>query len=450
MYRREFLKMCGLTGLATGIGTHQLSFANARTLAGKSGITPRGSAENLILVFLRGAPSHMDTFDLKLGSWTPDNFAPVTKGDLVLPSGIFPNLVQQTDKFSVLRAISGTEAVHQRASYIFETAHTYNPVFAREQPHIGSLAAFELAATRKTEDIFPAFLAMNGSVQGPGMLSSSHAAFSFSSADGIAGLTHADGEEMFAKRYASLLKTDADNRFKQSGQGAILSDYHNFFELAEKLMYESDTNEVFFPTENDLARYGENETGAACATAVKALAANRGTRIVQITQDGWDMHYDIYDEAVGGNIYQLATVLDQALATMLQDLANQPGIRGGTLLDETMVVVTGEFGRTPGQLTGNLGRDHYPYAWSALVAGGGIIPGQAFGATDDEGWTIIDPFWGQPRYISIQDLVATMYSSLGIDWTKEIQDTPSGRVYEYTPKVDGQQGFYTDIPEMFG
>ena len=443
MFRRTFLQSCGLGAVGlTSVG------ATAKTLK-SANVTPRGSAENVIFIFLQGAPSHVDTFDLKVGSWTPDDFGPATHGNLLLPEGLFPNLCQHTDKFSLLRCITGNEAVHQRASYILETAHGFNPTFAKEQPHFGSLVALEMESRRKADDIFPSFLAMNGQVQGPGMLPSTYAAFSFSANNGVAGLEHPGGEDLFRKRYDSLLKLDANHRFGEAPNGAAVTDYHNFYTLGSGMMYDPDSQEAFTVTEEELARYGDNSTGRGCAIAVKTLAKNRGTRMIQITQGGWDHHYDIYDPTQP-TIYAGTAQLDLALASMLQDLQTTPGTRGGTLLDETMVVVTGEFGRTPGNITNNLGRDHYPYAWSALVAGGGAVPNQAMGATDQEGWGIIDPFWSQLRYINMEDLIATMYSSLGIDWTKEIQDTPSGRVFEYTPKVNGVAGYYQDIVEMFG
>jgi len=446
MLRRTFIQTCGLGAVGlTSVG------ALAKTkLLKTAGVAPRGSAENLILIFLQGAPSHLDTFDLKTGSWTPDDFEPVDLGNFQMAAGLFPNLINQADKFSLLRSISGFEAVHQRASYLFETAHTFNPVFAKEQPHIGSLIAYELGGQRKETDIFPTFLSLNGQPQGPGMLASEFAPFSFRPVEGVNGLEHRGGEALFNKRYQSLLALDQQNRFQGSSNGSAITDYHNFYKLAERLMYAPDAEEAFTATEADLARYGETDTGAACAAAVKTLAKNRGARVVQITQGGWDMHYDIYNRNDPGSIYNATAELDQALAAMLEDLAATPGKRGGTLLDETLVVATGEFGRTPGALSGNAGRDHYPYAWSALMAGGGVVPGQAFGATNADGATIIDPFWSGNRYIAIQDVIATIYSSLGIDWTKEIQETPSGRVYEYTPKENGQAGYYTDIVEVFG
>ncbi len=451
MERRNFLKWLGggslsLAGLAMA-GRLQSGRAITRS---KADVTPRGSAENLIMVTLQGGPSHVDTFDLKTGAWTPSDFEAGTFGNLYLAGALFPNLSAHTDKFSLLRCLSHNEAVHQRASYLTETAHTFNPVFAKEVPHIGSLISYELAASRKDTDLLPPFVAVNGQVQGPGMLPSTYSAFGFSAEIGVPGLLHPDGEDLFRKRYESLMRFDAQNR-ASAANGYTINDYHNFYDLGQRMMYQPEVEAAFEMSEAELTRYGNNNLGIGCGVAAKMLGLNAGARVVQITSNGWDSHYDIYTGGQGqASIYNLCQPLDQALAAMFEDLAAAPGKRGGSLLDETMVVVTGEFGRTPGNLTRNGGRDHYPYAYAALVAGGGIVPNQNFGATDDEGWYVTDRFWSQNRDISIHDLIATIYSSLGIDWTKEIVDTPSGRAYEYLPKVDGDPAYYKDIVEMFG
>ncbi len=444
MLRRTFLQAAGLSVMGLTMRTQ----ASARILK-SSDVTPRGSAENLIFIFLQGAPSHVDLFDLKLGSWTPDDFEPNMFGNLHLPAGLLPNLSQQASKFSLLHSITGSEAVHARASFLLETAHNFNPVFAQEQPHFGSVMAYELFAQRRETDILPPFLSINSNIQGPGMLPSAYAAFTFSSANGVTGLTHPDGEAIFLKRFQSLLNIDGKDRLEAAAIGDRLTDYHNFYNLGQQMMYEPDATAAFTLSDQTRERYGNSETGAACALAVQALAQDRGARVVQVNMGGWDTHDNIYDRGSGTDLYTQAFELDLALASMLSDLDAMPGKRGGTLLDETLVVATGEFGRTPGNINGDLGRDHYPLAWSALVAGGGVYGNQNFGATNEDGSVITDPFWSEPRYITIQDLTATMYSAMGVDWTREIKDTPSGRAYEYTPVVGGQRGYYKDIHQMF-
>jgi uncharacterized protein (DUF1501 family) len=116
-------------------------------------------------------------------------------------------------------------------------------------------------------------------------------------------------------------------------------------------------------------------------------------------------------------------------------------------MQNTQIVMLGEFGRTPGPLNSRGGRDHHRDAMSVVMMGGGVRGGTIIGATDSNGANIIDPGWRQQRPIVIEDIVATAYSALGIDWTKSIQDTPSGRKFEYVPY--GQANLYTAIEEVF-
>nr|MDJ0839904.1 DUF1501 domain-containing protein [Acidobacteriota bacterium] len=118
------------------------------------------------------------------------------------------------------------------------------------------------------------------------------------------------------------------------------------------------------------------------------------------------------------------------LSYMLDTLAQRPGAAGGTLLDETLIVAMGEFGRTVQGLNTSAGRDHYPYAVPAFFAGGGVKGGRTIGATSTDGSYITDRGWSSSRYIGINDVVATIYSALGVDWTWRFEDTPSGRVFE--------------------
>ncbi len=110
----------------------------------------------------------------------------------------------------------------------------------------------------------------------------------------------------------------------------------------------------------------------------------------------------------------------------------------------------GEFGRTPGELTVNTGRDHYPNAFTGIFAGGGTHGGRILGATDELGAKIKDPGWHKKRPIYFEDVAATIYSSLGIDWTKKITNTPSGRDFEY---IEHQSGTHFidpgEISELF-
>ena len=118
--------------------------------------------------------------------------------------------------------------------------------------------------------------------------------------------------------------------------------------------------------------------------------------------------------------------------------------KGGLIGVSTLIVALGEFGRTPGPLNSQNGRDHYPAVMSVLLAGGGVRGGQAIGVTDA---TIVDPGWSGQRPIYLEDIASTIYSALGIDWTKSIENNPMGRTYVYVPGSD--VGAFGAIEEVF-
>jgi hypothetical protein len=187
-------------------------------------------------------------------------------------------------------------------------------------------------------------------------------------------------------------------------------------------------------TEEEHGRYGSSRLGDACVLARNLLRAEKGTRFVGLSQPGWDMHAKIYDKAA---MYKMSHELDDALGTLLKDLAETKTADGRTMLEKTFICCLGEFGRTTGPLTVNGGRDHHKEAYTGLFAGGGIRGGKVIGATNEQGAEITDPGWHQKRPVYIEDIAVTIYSALGIDWTKKITTTPSGRFFEYVEDISG-------------
>jgi uncharacterized protein (DUF1501 family) len=183
------------------------------------------------------------------------------------------------------------------------------------------------------------------------------------------------------------------------------------------------------------------------------VAAKAGAKYILVNQGGWDHHGDIYgkegkssmeDKRARGGLYSNCGELDPALAALVADLKSQ------SLLDRTMVLVMGEFGRTPGDLTDIKGRDHWPAVRSGLFFGGGVKGGRVIGATDGKGGAITKFDWANKRPIYPEDVTATMYSALGIDWTKKLSGTPSGRDFEYVEKMSGTTFINSgEIRELF-
>jgi uncharacterized protein (DUF1501 family) len=219
------------------------------------------------------------------------------------------------------------------------------------------------------------------------------------------------------------------------------------YEDARKLAFNPAVSSAFSYTNDESVRYGGTSFGDACLVARKIVEADQGTSFIQITQPGWDHHQGIYNgqEAAGNNIArnlfaQAGAQLDPALAAMLQDLESS-----GTL-DETLILACGEFGRTVGPITTDAGRDHYQQMFY-LFAGAGIRGGRVIGETDPSGSFTVEPGWSRGRDIRAEDIEATVYSALGIDWTTVRNDDPLGRGFPYVPLID--ETAYYPIDELW-
>ncbi len=187
---------------------------------------------------------------------------------------------------------------------------------------------------------------------------------------------------------------------------------------------------------------GRTGFGNACLVAKQVLQTDRGVRFVQITQGGWDMHSDIYgrQNPRGNNLYTMGKLLDDGLSALLTDL------KSTGLLDNTLVVMVGEFGRTVGALSAQGGRDHFMQQF-AMFAGAGVKGGRVIGSTNDDGSATADYGWSRQRDIRPEDVEATIYSAMGIDWTTQRDADILGRSFEYVPFAD--QNLYGPINELW-
>jgi uncharacterized protein (DUF1501 family) len=206
-------------------------------------------------------------------------------------------------------------------------------------------------------------------------------------------------------------------------------------------MYNPVVTQAFSYTAADSARYGNSALGNACLVAQQVLRAEQGTRFIQITSnDGWDMHQNIYDP---NQLPAKAKILDSAVGALIADL------KTAGLLASTLVVLTGEFGRTVGPLSSARGRDHYVQQF-AMFAGGGVKGGRAIGTTNATVSDVAngDFGWSGNRYVRPEDIEATIYSAVGIDWTTIRRDDPFGRGFEYVPFA--ADGLYGPVHDLWG
>lgn len=433
--RRAFFQLTG--GVVGSFLTSRYARADAVSTAA---VATRNTAKNVIFILLAGAPSHTDTFDLKVvPGVTPDSFAPANVNGILWPTGLMPKLAANLPDMAIVRSMRAWALVHSLAQTWTQIGRNPAAALGNIAPNIGSIVAIEKDQERLPSQTFPTFLALNSAgAAGPGYLSAEFGPFKVApSTAGIPNTRNPDGQSRFNDRWSLLHQLDDPLRVN-SPLGKPLEDYDNFYQAAQGLMYNPVVDQAFRYTAADSLRYGNTGFGNSCLVALQVLKANQGTRFIEITQGGWDMHLNIY---ANGQLPALGKLLDDGLSALLGDL------KSSGMLDQTLVVMAGEFGRTVGPLTSGKGRDHFVQQFS-VFAGGGIKGGQTLGVTNSDGSDTLDYGWSRSRYVRPEDVEATIYSALGIDWTTIRYDDPFHRGFEYVPF--SQQDLYGPINELWG
>ncbi|MGH9841432.1 MAG: DUF1501 domain-containing protein [Blastocatellia bacterium] len=452
--RRDFFKIAG-TGVAGYFLVPNLAVeAAAETTS--VGARLIGSARNVVFVLLNGAPSHVDTFDLKVGPWLPADFMPETFNGVLFPKGLMPTLFSQLDKIGIVRSLRAPALAHGLQQTWVQIARNPAAALGKIAPNVGSVVALEAEKQRQSTQKLPGFLSMNtgGNIIGQGYFSPRYTPFdTTASPTGLTNLAHPSGQTTFERRYQML--TEVDGKLRGGGASPVgeeINSMDGFYQQSRAMMYNGEVDAVFKFTTAEQNRYGTGTAatgfGNSCVVARNLIKANAGTRYIQINLGGWDNHSNIYQA-----IRNPALQLDRGLGNLLMDLAASPGTKGaGTLLDETLIVAMGEFGRTVRARTGqpglndNMGRDHF-FQHFTMFAGGGIVGGRIVGATSADGFSILDPGWSQNRPIANEDIAATIYSALGIDYTTTRRDDPFQRGFEYVPFAS--QGAWYPVTELF-
>jgi len=229
--------------------------------------------------------------------------------------------------------------------------------------------------------------------------------------------------------------------------GGKADEYPAHYQYAFKILMDPRFRKMLALTDEEKNRYGVNtdkgqcKLGLAMLLARNILAADAGARFIWVTNayNGNNGPADNHDQLYGRgalaprgtvmSIYESGPRLDAALSGLVQDLSIMPGKEPGkTLLDETMIIMGHEFGRSP-EMNSNFGRDHWGPVYTDMFIGGGVKPGRVIGKTD--GYKSLENGWNFKQQPMKDHVVSTVYSVLGIDYSKKIVDTPSGRAYEY-------------------
>ena len=437
--RRRFFEIAG----AGVTGSYLLGSANVHAADSRPSVTTQSKAKACIFILMTGAPSHTDTFDLKMvNGITPSKFTPTMINGINWPQGLFPGIGGQLSKVSIVRSMRSWALVHNLAQTWTQIGRSPAAALGDVAPNVGSVVALEKERERTVGQVFPTFLALNsGSAIGPGYLSANYAPFKVIPATtGLTNTTNVDGAGRLDSRLRFLHSIDDPLRVN-SPLGKAPQDYDAFYTAARGMMYNPSVTTAFSYSAADSIRYGGSGFGNACLVAKQVLAANGGTRFIQINLGSWDMHNDIYGtlNPAGNNLFTLGKQFDGGVGALLADLESTG------LLKDTLVVMVGEFGRTVGMLSATEGRDHFVQQFAAF-AGAGIKGGRTIGSTKPDGSDTVDFGWKYNRYFRPEDLQSTVYSALGIDWTKQL-DTPFGRTFEYIPGAG--DGVYAPMDELW-
>jgi len=367
--------------------------------------------KHAIFINLVGGPSHHDTFDPKPNAPAEirGEFGVTRTKTGTFICDLLPKLAGCSDKYTLIRSVTHNLGAHSLAGQFITTGNRPTP--SLQYPAYGAVVVKEKGAR---EDVPPYVGIPDGGGGGYlGIASSAYGVGGDPNAKdfGVRSLSLPEGLTLNRLgRRMSLVKALEDGS-GNDGQPDLLNGMDRFTKQAYSIIASSRTREAFdIHRETGQARddYGRNTFGQSLLLARRLIEAN--VRFVNVNfPTTWDTHANNFKELRD----RLLPWLDQGLSTLLLDLHN----RG--LLSNTVVFVTGEFGRTP-KINKDAGRDHWPNVFTMLLAGGGVKPGQVIGKSDGEGAQPVD------RPVSPEDVAATFFQLFGIDHQKEYQ-TPTGR-----------------------
>lgn len=412
--RRDFIRIGALSAFGITL-PRLLELQAAQIQAGQDGSAAAPAQRDIscVLLWLNGGPSHIDSFDPK-----PDAPAEIRGEFKSIPTSIpgvrftehVSRLARRLDRFSVLRSVTSPENGHERAAHDLLSGYRFTP--ALSYPSYGSVVTREQGDRGE----LPAYVLLGGypfGYGGAGYMGARYNPFNVQSDPNrknfrVRDVSLPNGFSLArVQRRRSIL--DAVDAFQRRVEASEIATMKSFYEKAYSLISSSAAKRAFDLSReaaHNRERYGRNRFGQSCLLARRLVEA--GVRFVTINMGGWDTHQN--------NFRSLAKRLPQvdvAYSALLDDLSQ----RG--LLDTTLVICMGEFGRTP-KVNPSAGRDHWGRAMSVTMGGGGVRTGLVIGTTNDRAEEPTE------RPIRVADLAATIYRAFGIDFTKEYM-TPQNR-----------------------
>jgi hypothetical protein len=407
--RRHFLKHMA--------GYSLLAWPGMRFIQSLRAAEPALKKQNksIIVLWMSGGPSHMDTWDLKPRASTGGEFKAIpTSVPGIEICEHLPTVANQMQHLSIIRSLVTNEGSHERGRVLMHTARQPNPVV--DYPSIGAVASHELTS----KDLaLPGFISIGRPSDGPGFLGMNYAPFTVQDPgrppnnirkpDGIDDERIRRRQQLFyavEDNFSASLLPHLSAEARKKYANAAMS-HTDIYGKAFNLVADRNGKKVFDLNNENAALVREYGTagnfGRGCLLARRLVEA--GVTCVEVDLNGWDNHANIFPTLSRTLLPQL----DKGMGTLVKDLVE----RGRW--SNTVLVWMGEFGRTP-QINANVGRDHWTRCWSVVVGGGAIKGGQVYGATSQDGTEVAS------NPCSVGDLFATLYKGLGIDPTLQIRD----------------------------
>lgn len=410
MNRRHFMQHMA-TAAATVPAMNFLNHVQANAA------TVRANQKACILMWMSGGPPTIDIWDLKPGSKNGGEFQPIdTAAPGVQISEHMPETAKVFNDLSVVRSMSTREADHGRGRYYMHTGYVPNPTVVH--PTFGSVVSYEVGSKRSDLEI-PSFVSVGGGSGQAGFLGMSHAPFVVGNDGQIRNAPSEEEKKRLPGRMAML--SAVESNFIRSKRGELPEAHRDVYKNAVNLMTSAqmdafDVNKanpalgLEAESEETKAMYnpapatgGQGMMGRGNGFGQSLLMARRlvqvGVPFVEVNLGGWDLHNDVFNTLKN----QRLPVIDAGISALTKDLKQ----RG--MLDDTVIVWMGEFGRTP-RINQNVGRDHWAASWANLIGGGGLNNGQAVGATDKDGVRVAD---NSKAYLP-GDIWATVAYAMGI------------------------------------
>ena len=421
--RRGFLRdlsAYAAAGAAFGTAAGSLPFS-AALAADADGMRKRGKA--MIVLWMAGAPSQMETFDPKPdhenGGGT-ETIATAIPG--VEFAAAWPELAKSAGDLAVIRSMTNNEGNHQRASYQLHTG--YAPTGSVRHPSVAAGIVEQIAPEAFT---LPASVTIgnggNLTGVGGGFLGVQYDPLTVPKAGTMPANLGSAVDPARARARLALLN-ELGGEFAARGGARPVENQRQIYGQAGDLMLDPGVGVFGLDDEPQAVRdrYGDTDFGRGCLLARRLVEA--GVTYVEVRLGGWDTHADNFTK-----VPELAAQVDPAFAALIADL------KGRGLLEDTLALWTGEFGRTP-KVNARGGRDHFPRAFNSVLAGGGVRGGQVVGSTAPDGTAVAD------RPVKVDDLLRSCCHALGVDADHE-HLSPLGRPLRVVDKGEV-------VEELFG